>query len=379
MPTPFTIAVDQSVLDDLRHRLTHTRLPSTVAGSGWRYGTDVEYLRDLVDHWLHRYDWRAAERALNTMPQYTADINGTPLHYVHARGKGPAPLPLLFSHGWADSFWSVHKIIGPLTDPAAHGGDPADAFDVVAPSLPGFGFSPDPARTGVDGAHVADLLATLMNTLGYPRYGLQGGDWGSRLVSTLAHRHPSAALGLHLNLCLLMPDLGASSTPLTPAERRYVATLQQWQATEGAYLAVQNTKPQSLAVGLNDSPAGLAAWILQGFHAYSDGGLDKAFTKDELLTNLMIYWVTGTVNSSMRLYYEGERENMRYPRIETPTAFANFPAEMFRPPREWAERLYNVQRWTNLPRGGHFAAVEAPELLVEDLRAFFRPLRGTPR
>ena len=178
MPTPFTIAVDQSVLDDLRHRLTHTRLPSTVAGSGWRYGTDVEYLRDLVDHWLHRYDWRAAERALNTMPQYTAHIIGTPLHYVHARGKGPAPLPLLFSHGWADSFWSVHKIIGPLTDPAAHGGDPADAFDLVAPSLPGFGFSPDPARSGVDGAFVADLLTTLMReVLGYRRFGLQGGDW----------------------------------------------------------------------------------------------------------------------------------------------------------------------------------------------------------
>jgi pimeloyl-ACP methyl ester carboxylesterase len=376
---PFTIDVDQSVVDDLRARLARTRLPASVPGSGWRYGTSVEYLRDLIDHWLHRYSWRAAEASLNRMPQFTADVDDVRLHFVHAKGNGPAPLPLLFSHGWADSFWSVHKIIGPLTDPGAYGGDPADAFHLVAPSLPGFGFSSDPARAGVDGAFVADLFTKLMrDVLGYQQFGLQGGDWGSRLVSTLAHRHPSAALGLHLNLCLLMPQLGAGSAPLTPAERRYVATLQRWQVTEGAYLAVQNTKPQSLAVGLNDSPSGLASWILQGFRSYSDcqGDLDKAFTKDELITNLMIYWVTGTVNSSMRLYYEGEREDMTYPRIETPTGFANFPAEMFQPPREWASRIYNVTRWTDLPRGGHFAAVEAPELLVEDIRAFFRPLRA---
>jgi pimeloyl-ACP methyl ester carboxylesterase len=378
MPTPFTIDVPQPVLDDLRERLARTRLPSAVPGSGWAHGVDVEYLRELVDHWLHRYDWRAAERDLNRMPQRMTTVDGVPLHFVHAEGRGPAPLPLLFSHGWADSFWSVHKIIGPLADPAAHGGDPADAFHVVAPSLPGFAFSGDPGRAGINGAVTADLFTSLMrDQLGYRRFGLQGGDWGSRLVSTLAHRHPDAAVGLHLNLCLLMPDLGPTSAPLTPAERRHVAALQKWQATEGAYLAVQNTKPQALAVGLNDSPAGLAGWLLQGFRTYSDcgGDLDKAFTKDELITNLMIYWVTGTVNSSMRLYYEGEREDMRYPRITTPTAFANFPAEMFAPPREWAERIYDVRRWTDFPRGGHFAAVEEPELLVEDIRAFYRPLR----
>ncbi len=378
---PFRIEIAEDVLDDLGQRLARSRFPRAVPGAGWRYGTDVDYLRELVAYWRNDYDWRAAEASLNAMPQFTARVNDLDLHFVHAPGVGPAPLPLLFSHGWGGSFWEVHKILGPLTDPAAYGGDPADAFDVVAPSLPGFGFSADPARTGVHGAVIADAYASLMDLLGYRGFGLQGGDWGARVVSTLAHRHPARVVGLHLNLALLTPYLGPGSAPLSRAERLFIAEVQQWQQAAGAYLAVQNATPQSLAYGLDDSPVGLAGWLLDKFRAFSDcdGDLEKSFTRDELLTNLMIYWVTGTAGSSLRLYHEGVSEGLKFgpgDRIAVPTAVADFPAEIFHPPREWVERLYDVRRFTTMPRGGHFAAVEAPELLVEDIRAFYRPLRG---
>ncbi|MGX7824520.1 epoxide hydrolase family protein [Actinokineospora sp. 24-640] len=377
---PFTIAVPEATLTDLGERLARTRLPGALLGAGWRHGTSQDYLAGLLAHWRDSYDWRAHEAALNAMPQYRATVNGLDLHFVHARGKGPNPVPLLFNHGWGGSFWEVHKIIGPLTDPAAHGGDPADSFDVIAPSLPGFGFSPDPARPGVNGAVIADAFQALMRTLGYPRFGVQGGDWGSRIASTLAFRHPSSVVGLHLNLALMTPYLGPESPPLTKAERKYIAEVERWQQSEGAYLAVHSTKPQSLAYGLNDSPAGLAGWLLDKFHAFSDcdGDLSRAFTMDELITNLMIYWTTGTIGSSLRLYAEGAAESTDFgptDRITPPTALARFPAEIFQPPREWLDRLYNLTRLTDMPRGGHFAAVEQPDLLVADLRAFFRQFR----
>ena len=379
---PFRVAIPDEALEDLRARLDRTRLPGDVQDAGWSYGTDLAFLRDLIEHWRHRYDWRAAEAALNRMPQFTARVRDTELHFVHARGRGPRPMPLLFIHGWPGSFWEVHKILGPLTDPAAHGGDPADAFDVVAPSLPGYGFSPDPGRGGMHPGAMADVLAALMTeTLDYPRFGAQGGDWGAAVATRLGQAHADALTGIHLNLLGARPDLGEGTAPLSEAERAFVAEAEAWRRAEGGYQAIQGTKPQTLAVGLTDSPAGLAAWIVEKFRAWSDcgGDVERRFTKDELLTNVMIYWLTASIGSSMRLYLEARKDRMAAlgpgGRVEVPTGFAAFPVEIIRPPREWVERAYDLRRWTDFPRGGHFAALEEPDLLVEDVRAFFRPLR----
>ncbi len=283
---PFRIAIPDAALQDLRERLRRTRLPGPVAGAGWGYGTDLAFLGQLIEHWRDRYDWRAEEAALNRMPQFTASVHGTDLHFVHARGRGPAPLPLLFIHGWPGSFWEVHKVLGPLTDPAAHGGDPADAFDVVAPSLPGYGFSPDSGRPGMHPGAMAGVLAALMTeTLGYPRFGAQGGDWGASVATRLGQLHAGALAGIHLNLVGARPYLGEGAEPLTEAERAYVAAWERWRRAEGGYQAIQSTKPQTLAFGLTDSPSGLAAWIVEKFRAWSDcgGDVERRFTKDELL------------------------------------------------------------------------------------------------
>ncbi len=383
--TPFHISVPDAALDDLRTRLRNTRFPGEVAGSGWDYGTNLAYLIDLVGYWLDRYDWRAAEAALNAMPQFTAPVRGLTLHFVHARGNGPAPLPLLFSHGWPGSFWEVHKILGPLTDPAAHGGDPADAFDVVAPSLPGYGFSQDPGTPGMDPGAIADLFADLMTeTLGYPRFGAQGGDWGAVITSRLGHAHPDKLIGIHLNMLGARPFTGEGTPPLTEEERSFMAAAQRWRDAEAGYQAIQGTKPQTLAYGLTDSPAGLAAWIVEKFRSWSDcgGEVEHRFSKDDLLTNIMIYWVSGCIGSSVRLYYESRHHPwMLGPgeRIGVPTGFARFAVEITRPPRTWVERAFNLTHWSDFDRGGHFAALEEPELLVEDIRAFFRPLRKQKR
>ena len=380
---PFRIAVPEETLDDLRERLARTRLPGEVEGGGWGYGTDLTFLRELVEHWRERYDWRAAEAALNRLPQFEADVSGTELHFVHARGQGPAPMPLLFIHGWPGSFWEVHRILGPLTDPAAHGGDPADAFDVVAPSLPGYGFSPDPGRRGMHPGAMADVLAALMTeTLGYPRFGAQGGDWGAAIATRLGRQHAPALLGIHLNLLGARPHLGEGAAPLTEAERAFLAEVDAWRRAEAGYQAIQSTKPQTLAFGLTDSPAGLAAWIVEKFRAWSDcgGDVERRFTKDDLLTNVMIYWLSGSIGSSVRLYYEAGRDRgtaalAAGERVEVPTGYARFAVEITRPPREWVQRTYDLRHWSEFPRGGHFAALEEPELLVDDVRAFFRPLR----
>ena len=380
---PFRIAVSDEVLEDLFERLRHTRFPGEVANSGWDYGTNLAYLKALVVYWRDRYDWRAAETALNALPQFTARVNGLELHFVHARGRGPAPLPLLFSHGWPGSFWEVSKILGPLTDPAAHGGDPADAFDVVAPSLPGYGFSEDPRAPGMHPAAMADLFAALMTeVLGYPRFGAQGGDWGAIITSRLAYAHADKLAGIHLNMLGLRPYTGEGAPPLTDAEQAFLAEAERWRQAETGYQWIQGTKPQTLAYGLTDSPAGLAAWIVEKFRSWSDcgGDVERRFTKDELLTNIMIYWVSGCIGSSIRLYYEARRPGMLLrlgpgERVGVPTGYARFAVEITRPPREWVERAFNLTHWSDFPRGGHFAALEEPELLVEDIRSFFRPLR----
>jgi pimeloyl-ACP methyl ester carboxylesterase len=385
-PQPFRIEVPDAVLADLQQRLAVSRLPADLPGAGWDYGTPASYLGPLVEHWRSNYDWRAEEAKLNRLPQYTATVKGFDVHFVHVRGAGPSPLPLLFLHGWPGSFWEVHKILGRLTDPAAHGANPADAFDVVAPSLPGYGFSPDPGKAGIDPAAMADVFDELMTgILGYPRYVSQGGDWGGIISSHLGYRHPDHVAGIHLNMAGARPDVSATAPPLTEEERAYLAGLGRWSRQEGAYAQLHATRPQTLAHALNDSPAGLAGWIVEKFRAWSDCGGDpeRRFTKDELLTNVMIYWVTGSIASSIRLYREAPRGTILQlgpgEKVDVPTGYARFAVEIVRPPRSWVERIYHLTHWSDFERGGHFAALEEPDLLVSDIRQFCRALRSIAR
>ena len=376
-PEPFEIHVDDAVLDDLRARLDATRWPDEVDGAGWTMGSNLAYMKDLAAYWRDGYDWREQERRLNALPQFRAEIDGLGIHFVHIEGKGPDPFPLIVSHGWPGSFFEMYKIAGPLTDPAAHGGDPADAFHLVVPSLIGYGFSDASREPGMTTHRMAELFGTLMiDTLGYERFGAQGGDWGSAVTSSLAEQYPANVAGIHLNLVIgRMARLAGEAA--SPEVEAYRAEMARWVRDESAYSIMQGTKPQTLGYALNDSPVGLAGWIVEKWRAWSDcgGDVERSYTKDELLTNVMIYWVTQTINSSVRLYRENRGEFGRTGRIETPTAVAMFPKEISHPPRGLVERGYNVQRWTEMPRGGHFAAMEEPELLVEDVRAFFRTLR----
>lgn len=376
----FTIHVPQRTLDDLQERLARTRWPDSVEQADWEYGTNLEYLKTLVAYWQDHFDWRAQEARLNQFAQFRAQIDGFGIHFIHERGQGPHPLPLLLSHGWPGSFFEMVKILPLLTDPGSHGGDPADAFDVIVPSLPGFGFSDRSSSRGMTRTTTAELWAHLMTeTLGYSRFVAAGGDIGAGITQRLALAHPDLLVGIHLTFLgssFLSPD----QPDLSEAEQRYLHAVQQWSQQEGAYAHVHATKPQTLAYGLNDSPVGLAAWITEKFRAWSDcdGEVERRFSKDELLTNIMIYWVTETINSSIRTYYENAHASSPLAagqKIEVPAGFALFPKEINTPPREWAERSLRIQRWTPMPRGGHFAALEEPELLVEDMRAFFRPWR----
>ncbi len=369
------------MLHDLRRRLADTRYAWPESGD-WALGTPTSYLRELVDHWQAAFDWRAVEDGLNAMPQFTVALDDARLHFVHARGKGPAPVALLFIHGWPGSFWEVHKILGPLTDPAAHGGDPADAFDVVAPSIPGYCFSSHPGTPGWSPARIGDLFDEVMTALlGYESYGVQGGDWGAVIGTSLGREHSASVKGIHLNFNVVRPVLDESAPPLTDEERRFMQDIDAWRAAETGYAQLMATKPQTAAQGVADSPAGLAAWIVEKFRAWSDcaGDLESVFSKDELLTNVMLYWVTGCMGSAMRLYYERTRDTARNPSrpgyVHTPTGYVSFPKEIWCPPRSWLERTYNLQRFTAADRGGHFPALEQPDLLVADIRSFFRELR----
>ncbi|GCE15605.1 epoxide hydrolase family protein [Tengunoibacter tsumagoiensis] len=377
---PFRIAIPQAVLDDLKMRLERTRWPDEIENAGWDYGTNQEYLRSLMNYWQHEFDWRAQEAQLNQWTHFRADLSGLNIHFLYERGQGPRPLPLILTHGWPSSFFEMYKLLPLLTNPVAYGGDPADSFDVIVPSLPGFGFSDRPGTRGVSTSEVAELWASLMtDVLGYTHFAAAGGDIGAGVTQRLALKYPEQLIGIHLNY------LGASATPLDPielsdAERRYLREIEQWSVNEGAYAKLHATKPQTLAYALNDSPVGLAAWIVEKFRAWSDcaGDVERRFSKDELLTNIMLYWATETISSSMRIYYENRRALSPLKpgqKIEVPAGIACFPKEISQPPREWAERTLYVQRWTQMPRGGHFAALEEPALLAEELRAFFRPFR----
>jgi epoxide hydrolase len=375
---PFTIRVADPVLADLRARLAKARIPEPLQGDGWTHGTDIRYLRELVAYWRDRFDWRAQERRLNQLEQFTTSIDGLTIHFVHRRSKRPDALPLLVTHGWPGSFAEFTKIIGPLTDPAAHGGAPEDAFHVVMPSIPGFGFSQAPREPGFDPARIAQIEATLMARLGYTRYGVQGGDWGSIISTQVALADTPHVAGLHINMCIGGAPAGAdANAALTDRERERLKLRQAWQAEETGYQQIQGTKPQTIGVALNDSPVGLAAWIVEKFRSWCDceGHPETIFTKDELLTNITLYWVTQTAASSARIYYESRRATPNPRRIEVPTACADFPKEVIWSPRKWLEARYNITRWTEMPKGGHFAAMEQPQLLVEDVRAFFRTVR----
>ena len=378
---PFTIAVPDDVLDDLRMRLARTRLPDQIPGTDWDYGTNRAYLEELLSYWQDDFDWREQERSLNRFDHFKTSIDGLDIHFIHQRSPNPDAIPLIITHGWPGSFVEFREIIGPLTDPSAHGGDPLDAFHLVVPSLPGYGFSGKPADPGINPGRIADTLATLMERLGYTQYGAQGGDWGSIISRQLAAKYPERLIGLHLNFVTAGPPPGVEDPEAgVPAdELARVRERQAFFAGERGYSQIQGTKPQTLGYGLNDSPAGLAAWIVEKFRTWCDcsGDPETVFTKDELLTNITVYWVTQTITSSTRLYYEASHTPPSDPvgYIEVPMAGAIFPAEVILTPRRWAEASYNVVRWTEMPRGGHFAAMEQPELLAEDIQAFFRELR----
>jgi pimeloyl-ACP methyl ester carboxylesterase len=379
-PEPFTINIPDAELADLRERLAHVRWPGEIPDSGWDYGANLAYLKELVEYWRTQYDWRVQECRMNRWRHFRVTIDGQGLHFIHERGKGPKPIPLIITHGWPGSFYEFMEIIGPLTDPAAHGGDPADAFDVVIPSLPGYGLSAPTRDRRVNIARIADWFAALMtDVLGYARYGAQGGDWGAMVTSRLGFAYPQQLCGIHLNMVAAAPH-PANRANLSSAEQAWLKEVAAWRYEETGYQWIQGTKPQTLAYGLNDSPVGLCAWIIEKFRTWSDcaGNLEQSYTKDQLLTNVMLYWLTQTINSSTRLYYEDRHSPWRLgkeEKITVPTAIAAFPGELIRPPRAWAERAYNIQRWTEMPAGGHFAAMEKPQLLVEDIRAFFRELR----
>lgn len=380
-PEPFRLSVPGAAIADLRERLARARFPDEAPVTPWSYGASLDYMRDLAEYWRTRFDWRAQEAALSAFPQFKVKLHGIDLHYLHVSGKGPAPLPLLLMHGWPGSVFEFLDIIPRLTDPAAHGGDPADAFTVVAPSLPGYGlsFTPGQQRFGISA--VANCVADLMaDVLGYPRFAAQGGDWGAYAASALGVQHPDKLLGIHLNMLALRPDVPPPAHP-TEEERRYHEEVRHWQREETGYIWIQGTRPQTLAFALTDSPLGLAAWIAEKFRAWSDndGTIESAIGRDRLLANISLYWFTGCIGASFFPYYARMHGPWPIPdgqTVDVPTGYAAFPREIRRPPRSIAEKTYtDIRRWTPMARGGHFAAMEQPSALAADIAAFFRPLR----
>ena len=381
MPQPFTLRVPESEIADLRERLGRARFPDSAPGEAWAYGTSVDYLRGLVEYWRGSFDWRAEEARLNAFPQFKIAGPDHDLHFLHVPGKGPDPAPLLLMHGWPGSVFEFLDLIPRLADPASFGGDPADAFTVVAPSLPGYGlsFRPGQRRFGVE--DIADRLAELMSeTLGYKRFAVQGGDWGGITAARLGYAHADKLIGVHVNMLGVRREPGVVTNP-TPEERVYLDELAQWLREETGYTWIQGTRPQTLSFGLTDSPAGLAAWIVEKFRRWSDcnGDVESVFTRDQLLANISFYWFTGAIGSSFYPYYFRLHRPWMIPdgaSVTAPTGYAEFPREILRPPRSLAEKMFtDIRRWTVMPKGGHFAAMEQPLLFTEDLRSFFGTVR----
>jgi pimeloyl-ACP methyl ester carboxylesterase len=361
---PFTIAVDDAVLDDLHARLARTRIPDQIEGTGWEYGIPAAYVRELVDYWRDVYDWRAQEARLNELDHFRTTIDGQSLHFIHARSANSDALPLVLLHGWPGSFVEFLDVIPRLTD----------SFHVIVPSLPGYGFS-EPTRTpGWDPARVARAFMELARRLGYSRYGAQGGDWGAQITTRIGALDPDHCVAIHLNMPLgEKPD---EPVELTELDQAGLAALREFRQSESGYSIEHSTKPQTVGVGLNDSPAGLLAWIVEKFRTWSDcdGDPENCFTRDQLITNVMTYWLNETITSSARLYWEMAHSADRPEYVAVPTGVARYPKEILRFPRPWVERRYNVTHWVEMPRGGHFAAMEQPELFADDVRAFFESI-----
>ncbi|WP_307123430.1 epoxide hydrolase family protein [Streptomyces sp. B1I3] len=381
---PFTLRTAPAAIEDLRTRLSLTRWPDAPEDAGWSLGTDIAYLRELVAYWADGFDWPAQEAALARLPRFRVRLGGLGVHFVHARAVAPAApaLPLVLCHGWPDSFWRYSKVIPLLTDPGGHGADPADAFDVVVPDMPGYGYSDRPTGPPLDSIAVAGLWAELMGALGYTRFGAAGGDVGSHVSRYLALDHPGRVVAVH-RMDGGLPVPTGDLADLSPDERTWFEDVTAWGASEGAYGALHRTKPQTAAVGLTDSPAGLAGWIVEKLRAWSDcgGDVERSFTKDEILTNVTLYWLTETIGSSMRMYHANAaipREQLAR-RVEVPSGFSLFRGDILRPPQAWLERTANVVHLTEPARGGHFAPFEEPELYAEELRAFFRPYRAAAK
>jgi pimeloyl-ACP methyl ester carboxylesterase len=378
---PFSIPFSHDAVDDLRDRLVRTRWPDEIPGSGWGYGFDLQFLQEICGYWRERFDWKAQVEKLSALHHCRYVSDGIGIHFIHERGKGPAPIPIILTHGWPGSFLEMMRIIPLLTDPASHGADHADSFDVVVPSLPGYGFSDRPTCRGMNLFRTAELWAGIMEELGYARFAAQGGDLGAGVTTILGLRHAHRMIGIHLNYIpgSFRPHL-EPGTKLNGTEEEFLASVVHWSDESGAYAHVQRARPQTAAYGLNDSPAGLAAWILEKFREWSDcdGDLYNRFSPDELLANVTLYWMTETIHSSFRLYFEGRKAPLQFGPgdfVQAPCAIAHFPKELPFPPRAWIERGYNIQHWTDMPQGGHFAAAEEPDLLAEDIRAFFRRFR----
>jgi len=378
--TPFSIHIEEEILSDLRERIRNTRWPDQAPGAAWDQGTDVDYLKQLLAYWADGFHWRAQERELNAVRHFRAELDDVHIHFVCERARHGNGIPLILTHGWPSTFIELLPLVPFLTDPHAHGIN-GPAFDVIIPSLPGYGFSERPAHVPVNYEHVAGLWHRLMRGLGYERYGAQGGDFGAGIATFMALKNPKPMIGVHLSNLEITPYTGPGTRPLSAAEVSYLERNEVFWQLEGGYKAIQSTKPQTLAYGLNDSPAGLAAWILEKWRSWADsrGNLDERFSRDSLLTTVTLYWVTQTIASSMRDYFDNDNRRFRVrigPNefVKVPTGIAvfarNFVDEGI-PPREWAERLYNVRRWTPMPSGGHFAAAEEPELLARDIATFF--------
>jgi pimeloyl-ACP methyl ester carboxylesterase len=378
MIQPYSIRIESSVFGDLRQRLANTRWPNEIDNDKWQSGANLKYLKALCDYWAHDFDWKKNEALLNSFSHYKTTVDGLGIHFIHEKGKGKNAVPILLIHGYPDSFIRFLKVIPLLTAEDENG----FSFDVIIPSLPGYGFSEIPKEPGVNLQRIGDLFVKLMTEeLDYSRFMVHGGDWGSGITEQIALNHPQYLLGIHLADVPWTHLFDIPAEGLSEAEKKYMEIGKQWSQTEGGYAIIQSTRPQSLAYGMNDSPAGLAGWIVEKFYGWSDcnGNVENVFTRDELLTNLTIYWATQTINSAHRLYYEmavalKQKKDKEIKKIEVPTGVALYPKDL-QTPREFAERIFNITQWTVMPKGGHFTAMEVPELFANDLRKFAKSLK----
>jgi pimeloyl-ACP methyl ester carboxylesterase len=378
MIQPYSIAIESSIIDDLRQRLAKTRWPNEIDNEKWESGANLKYLKELCEYWSRDFDWKKNEKFLNSFSHFKTSVDGTAIHFIHEKGKGKNPVPLLLIHGYPDSFMRFLKVIPLLTAEDENG----FSFDLIIPSLPGYGFSEIPKEPGMNLQRIAELFAKLMTEeLRYSRFIVHGGDWGSGISEQIGHIKPQNLIGIHLADIPWTHLFEIPAEGLSEAEKKYMETGKAWSQTEGGYAIIQSTRPQSLSYGMNDSPVGLAGWIIEKFHGWSDcnGNVENIFTKDELLTNVTIYWATQTINSAHRLYYEmavalKQKDKKPMGKIEVPTGVSLYPKDL-KAPREFAERIFNVQHWTEMPKGGHFTAMEQPELFAKDMRKFGKSLR----